>query len=139
MSIATAIEDLSGRIQGAYDAISAMGGTMPQVKDTYHLSAAIESIPTGDEMYGISSAAQFLGVIQPNGTLTLDGSMPFRLNVPANSIMGTQQMMYKFYYNPNITEASFPNLSDLGTNTFGYCFHGCRNLSSISFPELRTV
>ena len=55
MSIATAINDLSGRIQDAYEALSAKGATMPEKKDTWHLSATIDTMPTGYEQFGIKS------------------------------------------------------------------------------------
>lgn len=45
--IATEIQNLSARISTAYDAVAAKGGTVPATKDTYHLSAAIDSIPAG--------------------------------------------------------------------------------------------
>ena len=47
MSIATAIRDLSARIDVAYDHIAAKGGTVPAETDSWHLSTAIDSIPTG--------------------------------------------------------------------------------------------
>lgn len=47
MSIATAITDLQGRIEDAYDSIEDMGGTIPATKNSYNLTTAIESIPQG--------------------------------------------------------------------------------------------
>ena len=47
MSIATAIRDLSARIDVAYDHIAAKGGTIPATTDSWNLSTAIDSIPTG--------------------------------------------------------------------------------------------
>ena len=49
MSIATAITDLSGRIQDAYTALSAKGATMPTTKDSYHLSATVDTIQAGGD------------------------------------------------------------------------------------------
>lgn len=45
MSVATAIENLSARIQDAYVALSAKGATMPTMKNTANLSATIDTIP----------------------------------------------------------------------------------------------
>ena len=47
MSIATAITDLQGRIEDAYDALEDKGATMPSVRNTANMPDAIESIPTG--------------------------------------------------------------------------------------------
>lgn len=47
MSIASAIRDLSARIDVAYDHIAAKGGTVPADTDSWNLSTAIDSIPTG--------------------------------------------------------------------------------------------
>lgn len=47
MSIATEITDLKSRIDKSFDVVAAKGGTVPATKDTYHLSAAIDSIPAG--------------------------------------------------------------------------------------------
>lgn len=44
MSVATAIENLSGRIQDAYTALSAKGATMPAAKNSYNLSATVDTI-----------------------------------------------------------------------------------------------
>lgn len=44
MSVATAIENLSGRIQDAYTALSAKGATMPATKNSYNLSATVDTI-----------------------------------------------------------------------------------------------
>lgn len=69
MSIATAITDLSGRIQGAYSALENKGATMPATRDTYHLSAAIDSIPAGSATkYGVDINA-LLGDVDANGEL----------------------------------------------------------------------
>lgn len=55
--IATEIQNLSARISTAYDVVAAKGGTVPATKDTYHLSAAIDSIPAGGgempELFGV--------------------------------------------------------------------------------------
>lgn len=68
MSIATAINDLSGRIQDAYDSVEEMGGTIPQTKNSYNLPTAIESIPQGgNPAYGIDGVGLF-GEVQ-NGAL----------------------------------------------------------------------
>lgn len=69
MSIATAITDLSGRIQGAYSALENKGAVMPLVRDTYHLSASIDSIPAGSATkYGVDINA-LLGDVDANGEL----------------------------------------------------------------------
>lgn len=42
--------------------------------------------------------------------------------------------------NPNITSASFPNLSTLsGTNSLYYAFNECQNLVTVEFPELTII
>lgn len=47
MSIATALNDLSGRINDAYTALENKGAVMPSEKTTHNLSACIDTIPTG--------------------------------------------------------------------------------------------
>lgn len=47
MSVATAITDLSARIQGAFQACEEKGATMPESRTTHTLSATIESIQGG--------------------------------------------------------------------------------------------
>ena len=51
MSIATALTDLSGRIQDAYTALSAKGATMPSVKNSANLSATIDTLGSGGTDY----------------------------------------------------------------------------------------
>ena len=68
MSIATAITDLSGRIQAAYDALSAKGAEMPETRDSYHLSATIDSIPAGGGSNGYT-----LTMIDNNTTISPQG------------------------------------------------------------------
>lgn len=83
MSIATAINDLSGRIQDAYTALEAKGATMPVEKDTWHLSTTIDTIPAGggditfalgmpnnhDDNHGITFTID--GIRYPSGTYSL--------------------------------------------------------------------
>lgn len=45
-TVAAEISALRGRIDIAYDHISAKGGTVPADTDSWHLSTAIDSIPT---------------------------------------------------------------------------------------------
>ena len=47
MSIATAITDLQGRIEDAYDALELKGATIPATKNTYNLPTTIGTISTG--------------------------------------------------------------------------------------------
>lgn len=47
MSVATALTDLSGRIQDAYTALAAKGATIPASRNSYNLSATIDTVPTG--------------------------------------------------------------------------------------------
>ena len=47
MSIATALNDLSGRINDAYTALENKGAVMPSAKTSHNLSACIDTIPTG--------------------------------------------------------------------------------------------
>ena len=61
MTVADEISALRGRIDVAYDHIALKGGTVPAETDSWHLSTAIDSIPTGGataNFYGISSIAQ---------------------------------------------------------------------------------
>ena len=44
MSVASAIENLSARIQDAYSALSAKGATMPETKNSYNLSSTINTV-----------------------------------------------------------------------------------------------
>lgn len=98
MSIATAIEDLSGRIQSAYDAVSAMGGEMPQTKDTYHLSAAIESIPAGDD-----SLLQFI-----------DPTLSTGARIYSEKIIHARTGAFGYMRN-TVDEINLPNLSSVAT------------------------
>lgn len=57
-TIAEEIQLLRDRIDVAYDHIGAKGGTIPATTDSWNLSTAIDSIPTGTEpeaVNGISS------------------------------------------------------------------------------------
>ena len=47
MSIATAINDLSSRINDAYTALENKGAVMPSEKTSHNLSACIDTIPSG--------------------------------------------------------------------------------------------
>lgn len=47
MSITTALNDLSGRINDAYTALENKGAVMPTTKTTHNLSACIDTIPSG--------------------------------------------------------------------------------------------
>ena len=52
MSVATALTDLSGRIQDAYTALAAKGATMPATRNSYNLSSTIDTVPSGGGAQG---------------------------------------------------------------------------------------
>lgn len=124
MSIATAINDLSGRIEDAYTVLEGKGATIPASKDTYHLSAAIDSIETGNPpMYGIDSAEQFLGA-NLNGLLifTKVPAPMFDLDLSGITAIYQYQLYYKFYQNPWLRSVSIPDIQTLYINALEYAF-----------------
>ena len=53
--------------------------------------------------------------------------------------LASSALQYKFYYNPAISSASFPQLVQLsGGSAFNYCFRGA-SIEHISFPVLQSV
>lgn len=72
MTIAEEIAALRGRIDGAYDAIEAKGGTLPETTDSWHLSAAIETIPAREEeeVNGVQSLYAVLPDVSQDGVLS---------------------------------------------------------------------
>lgn len=88
--IATEIQSLSARISTAFDVVAAKGGTVPATKDTYHLSAAIDSIPAGGggempELFGVPLDALTPAVVSESGT-TIDYRIAndnyYRMTIP---------------------------------------------------------
>lgn len=87
--IATEIQNLSARISTAYDTVAAKGGTVPATKDTYHLSAAIDSIPAGGgempELFGVPLDALTPAVVSTQST-TIDYRIAndkyYRMTIP---------------------------------------------------------
>ena len=84
-TIAEEISALRGRIDLAYDHISAKGGMVPVETDSWHLSGAIDSIPTGggepESTLGVSS---LYAVFPEEGTATSLGAPmggPYKLDL----------------------------------------------------------
>lgn len=127
MSVATAITALSARIQDAYDAIESKGGEMPSVKNSYNLSAAIDSIPQGGGPTGNN-------IIQFTAT-GMDCSNPFIDPLSATNVSRSSV----FYKNTFIKSYTAPNLSTFYTaSTYEYAFAGATSISSVSFPALKS-
>lgn len=114
MSIATALTDLSGRIQDAYTALAAKGATMPATRNSYNLSSTIDTVPTGGggSVYGISSAYQLIGRVGTGGA-GFEWSDPF--------------------------DAALSGWTSTTANQFSRLFEGNGNIRSVSFPDLQTI
>lgn len=139
MSIATAITDLSGRIQDAFDAISAMGGTMPATKDSYHLSTAIESIPTGGTpTYGIDGLGIF-GQLS-NGQMVVPTEMQELVLSGLTTI--EQQYNSPFYFmgfsKGSISSVAINDLTSAPIGSFSN-FGLYSNIKKVTFNSLQTV
>lgn len=132
MSIATEITQLKQRVATAYDAVAAKGGTVPTEKDTYHLSSAIESIPTGGGSGGLDA---FIGKDSSVDDLKLDTA--------------TKVRQYACYQDTNITSITAPNVTTVEqyafdsskiqkvdmpqSKSFGaYAFNECTSLTSFN-------
>ena len=107
MSVATAIENLSGRIQDAYTALSAKGATMPADKNSYNLSSTIDTV--------VELKAQDMGTIYADrSTDSRTGAANVKTYtktiVPDSGYNGISsiQFVYKTYLNKNI----IPSTSD---------------------------
>lgn len=141
MSIATAITDLSGRIQNAYDALEAKGAIMPATKNTTNLSACINSIP-GSSLYGIPSLKNTVGE-NVNGTLTLP-STPYALDMSGIKVIPANGLQYKFF-GQRVSSVSFPDLETIGEQGLYLAFYkntpmvGSDRQLSITFPKLTSI
>lgn len=142
MSIATAITNLQGRVESAYDKIEEKGGALPQVLNTANLPDAIDSIPQGEvdkRKFGATIDDVFQTVTENDRTtLNLFGgctSLTFTgvTNIPEYG------MSHAFYHNRTITDVSFPALTTVDNYGFHNTFAGCTSLFSVSFPELTII
>lgn len=166
-TIAEEISALRERIDIAYDHISAKGGTMPATTDSWNLSTAIDSIPTGGgdtaNFYGISSLAQIF-------PLSIDVETGRWYDLPDEKLAATFTCPVKKVIGPysNLTSTTaqdteprgFRNMFGIGsspcgtspgTNSFLYGFPnsnaaGIRrlygylpNVSAVEFPELTQI
>lgn len=146
MSIATAINDLSSRIQSAYDACETKGATMPASKTTWNLSSTIESIPAGGgDWYGVD--LNELASVDENGQLrqtdmTVDavfsGVKSIEERMFNSSIFDTAFTSNKPFY-IQLKSLSFPDLLSAGSQSFAQAFRNQLSLSSISFPKLSST
>lgn len=136
MSIATAITDLSGRIQDAYTALSAKGATMPATKDSYHLSATVDSIPNATPMYGIDGKGVF-GEIQ-NGSLVEPNNQQHLEMVGLLSVGSRYSFWYGLYAAKGISSVSFPDLTAVSNQSFNY-FGSSSTIKSLSMPKLSSI
>lgn len=134
MSIATAITNLQGRVESAYDKIEEMGGTLPQVLNTTNLPNAIDSIPQEEidkRKYGATIDDVYYNPSE--GKLQLNGGVE---HANFTGISSVSQMSYAFYNNTSLKSVSFLALSSVIGQGFEHAFEGCTNLSSASFPEV---
>lgn len=137
MSIATAITDLSGRIQDAYTALSAKGATMPATKDSYHLSTAIESIPTGSpRIYNIDGVGMFGQVV--NGQLVAPSEQQELILSGVTQIADTH-LQYGLYYNIGISSVSFPDLDLINANNALNSFGMYSNIKTFAMDALTSI
>ena len=113
MSVATAIADLSGRIQDAYTALEGKGATIPEERTSYNLSATIDTIPSGGgSKYGCPIDG-LLGEIV-NGELQYP-SEGYNLSFDGLSAITNTALQSKFS-RTNIQSASFPDLEAVLTS-----------------------
>ncbi len=140
MSIATAITDLQGRIEDAYDACEAKGATIPATKNTTNLPATIASIPSGGgSVYGISSAYQLIGRVGTGG-VGIEWSDPFDAVLSGWTSTTANQFSRLFERNGNIRSVSFPDLQTIDAeNSLDYLCNNASNCSAVYFPSLTSI
>jgi len=141
MSIATAITDLSGRIQDAYTALAAKGATMPATRNSYNLSSTIDTVPTGGggSVYGISSAYQIIGRAGTGG-VGIEWSDPFDAVLSGWTSTEESQFSRLFDSNGNIRSVSFPDLQTIDAEySLEYLCNNASNCSAAYFPSLTTI
>lgn len=127
MSIATAINDLSARIESAFSACQAKGATMPAQHTTFNLSSTINSIPTGGSTD--LTLKQFVTNTSP---LTVDFS--------GVTEIPNYGAYYLCYGKTNIKEAILSDLESVGQYGCEQMFYGCTGLtSSIDLSKLKNV
>lgn len=83
-TIAEEISALRERIDVAYDHIQAKGGTIPATTDSWNLSTAIDSIPTGSEPEATLGVSSLYAVMPDEGTATSFGQPmggPYKLDL----------------------------------------------------------
>ena len=138
MSIATAINDLSTRIQSAYDACEAKGATMPASKTTWNLSSTIESIPTGGggaTMFG-ASIADLYEVVNGQLCAATDNGQDPLIGLTFSEVSSIR-VDINLSSNDRVSSVVFPDLKTLNmTGTLDTAFADCKNLKEASFPEL---
>lgn len=144
MSIATAITDLSNRIQNAFDACEAKGATMPASKTTWSLSNTIESIPTGGggSQFGLSLSNFW--TLDDNGNLgapteVVDVVFDGVKFIEANAFNAGIFNMNQSKCNPHLRNVTFPDLIDIADNALRSAFVSQTQLSNITFSSLLSV
>lgn len=139
MSIATAITNLQGRVESAYDKIEERGGTLPQVLNTANLPDAIDSIPSGGgstPKWGFTSLEEVCYTDADGDFRPFNGISGTTLNFTGLKSINVVTFTNMFNGNTTVLTASFPNLSSVTTNAFASAFVNCTGLTSVSFPEL---
>ena len=87
--------------------------------------------------YG-ATASTFLGDVDANGVLQAPTGQ-VDLVFDGVTDLASSALQYKFYYNPTISSASFPQLVQIsGGSAFNYCFRSA-SIENISFPVLQSV
>ena len=127
MSVATAITDLKTRVGESFDAVSEMGGTLPESRTTRTLPEAISSIETNSWV---------------EDYFANDASRPYEVHSHADSIaqgafflvsrLSTGSAVNK---NVGLTAAYFPDAKTIGSNAF----RNCENLRVIDCPKVSAV
>lgn len=89
------------------------------------------------EKYG-ATASTFLGDVDASGVLQAPTGQA-DLVFDGVTDLADSALQYRFYNNPAISSASFPQLVQLsGGGAFNYCFYGA-SIENISFPVLQSV
>lgn len=142
MSIATAITNLQGRVESAYDKIEEKGGALPQVLNTANLPDAIDSIPqSGGSAKKWGMTLDEIAYVNESGTLNIFGGLSgSTVNFTGIGKVYPGAFYDAFMNNAAIQSASFPDLSVVNnSNSFHTTFYGCSNLVSASFPKVNSV
>lgn len=133
MSISSELTALNGYILGAYNGVTAKGGTAPQNKNMAGLATAIDSIPAGGGV-GIPRGVDAQGVFG-NPTQNFTFSLPSTARD-----LGTYSLYDAFYNCSTLIAVDMSTITTAsGQNAAYWAFYNCGNLASIDMRSLTTV